>query len=324
MNRRPLMLLVAALLVLVLVWLGLTEDESNPLRSTPPPILDETDLEPTLSDRQVTRVPDGAQVLDDWQMIRCSLPVEPLAWGGGELKVGILAEPTSTDLTWVGASIQGYDLLFAVKVSEGAGVVTLPGYESASLVWLTEDEALRCLFTTVPIATPRTNLTVQVDLPEGATPDQLLVRVCDKPLSTNWDNGTQTIELEPGRCPARACVKHGTVWGCGDPLILQLAAGDQVVTLPLPDYLPAGLPFTPRYTETGIEVEALYDHYDGAQALELGDEIIAVEGRLLADLVGPERYQLTVGPVDSTLRIELLRDGQRMEVDMVRSHVFDE
>jgi len=318
-ERRETLFLLAFLLTMLatMTWLFTPPDTGPALPEVPDPV---EEAVPEFADPRTPQTLGDAVELDVWTRVRCPLTVE-LVGRNDDQKVGLLADPETTDLTWVSGWIRDGALQFSVKVSEGAGLVTLYGYEQAPVVWFTTDEGdLRCVFSKDPQPIPMARLLLQVDAPADIPAEDLYVRACGQSIFHDWKEPYELLR-EEGTCLVRACRRSGALWGCGGAVRMDLDVGTHEVTLDVPDYEPAGLPLTFSHTDLGLQVDTFVPGSAAEEELEEGDQIVAIDGEPLSGLTSVQRYELSVGPEGTEVVLRIRRGEEELEITLPRQFV---
>lgn len=138
-------------------------------------------------------LPDAQAPTGDRQTIRCPLPIDI---GDGRVKLTI-ESPDAPVITQ--GSIQAGVLEFQSFGPDGAGLVELPGYERAALVWFQASSGPDCLFPDDPV--PRPLGSVSVTFPESEHPLEIEVAGRTFPV----EGGLAEVELPEGTHRIRIC-----------------------------------------------------------------------------------------------------------------------
>ncbi len=146
--RRGLVILLAiAIAAALLAWTALRPEAAPPAA----PLAREAPEEPLRTDRPAVptaAAPDAPSEIS-WRDIGCLLPVVPTR---NLLSVGVAVDVPGGSPVTTTALVLEEVLSVKVPFEEGAGLVTLPGYERAGFVWFqTEDGQTECYFPRDPI-----------------------------------------------------------------------------------------------------------------------------------------------------------------------------
>lgn len=137
-----------------------------------------------------------------------------VSWGPNpaeHIAVMVFTDEDSTETEWVQGTVDEAWLRFEAPTSEGAGLVTLRGYERTSVVWwLRSDGTIECHFPDIP--EPEAHGHLRVNAPPDPGPDALSLSLC-----TVYEGG-------------RTCGGHSKKTN-GPHLDIQAAAGTYAVQI---------------------------------------------------------------------------------------------
>lgn len=220
-----------------------------------------------------------------------------------------------------------YDLgeLGDAVFDERSGVFALEGYGPQPIAWGDRPEGGGKGACTAPI-TPEpgsASLTGYLTLAgSGAPAAGGWVEGCGN-LAFADGNGIVHMDILPAPCSVVAMRQDGALRTVGEPVAVVPQPGrDVVVDLTLPDAPKAGLGLRVAAVDGGIQVEGVVDGGPAANAgLEAGDLVLQVDGRPTTDLDLPGFVSLAAGPAGSPVVLSIERDGQRLEVTVVRAPI---
>jgi len=258
-----------------------------------------------------------------WREVVCPLTVE-IRGRESDLRVVMFDGRGAGELTSVAAELRRENIRFSAPTADGAGLVKLYGYEQAPLIWWTEDDGLvACTFSRDPAPKELVTVRMTVELPEGATFDEIRVMACGSHLMGGWEE-VREARFEPGQCEITACRRRKFLSACNDPIILDLTLGDPVeLALQVPDYAPAGLDVTLMFHDDGVEIGAVQVGSTADTAgLEVGDVILAIDGASAAEMDYGQRRTALVGPRGSPVQLEVRgADGKHFDVEVERDFI---
>ena len=114
---------------LVVVWWLL-----QPLEP-PPSVATEAPVRPVPTEVVATERPEAPVAKAVWRTVPCLLPVRPTYSG----TANVLVEPPGSDPVWARGHTGPTVLTFDAPTPDGAGLVTIPGYARAGLIWFTDE-----------------------------------------------------------------------------------------------------------------------------------------------------------------------------------------
>ena len=255
-----------------------------------------------------------------WRSARCPLTVEVVAKRTDQRV--LLFDPTETDVVSVAADVGSYHLEFAVPVAQGAALVTLYGFQQASVVWWTgEDGTVKCAFTQDPEPAPLVTARISVDLPDNAAARDVWVWAGPHGVAGKWREESVDVQLEPGPQDFIVCRRNRALHTCDEAYRLVVSAGPPVeIQLSAPEHAPAGVDVTLSSTVGGFLATVGEGSHAERAGLTTGDLVVGIDGLVTADLDDRQLTELMVGRAGSTVVLDVVRnDGDPMEIVVART-----
>jgi membrane-associated protease RseP (regulator of RpoE activity) len=209
--------------------------------------------------------------------------------------------------------LQGTSLVFEAPADAlGVGSILLPGFSSAEVFFADGPCVLDALVA-------RAAVYGVVTASEGIDDDRVEVRGCGAYVRTDVDGGFFT-EIDAERCTLRATRRDGLFTMRSDPLFLEPRPGEDIqVELVFPPFRAAGVGTALSQWREGIYIREVYEDTPADFAgLEPGDRILALDGEPVADLDVMDFVDLALGPEGSAVRYTVERQGEPLELEMVR------
>lgn len=259
----------------------------------------------------------------EWREVTCPLPVEPKG-RKKDLRVTIFSAPDSEGLVAVAGDIQGYDLHFLAPGKDGVGLVELYGYQTAPVIWWTEDDGtLACIFSRDPVPKDLVPVHVSTELAPGTDPRYFFD--CNGDMVFPGEDGLVVTEVEPGPCEVRVCRRHGATLVCNEAFAFEAKPGEPVeLDLAYPDFQLAGVDFVAAFLpDNSAQVMSVPSNSAAALAgLEVGHTILAVNGEWLEDIETGFGWNPLIGPAGTSVVLEVKdRNGEVFEVALEFDYV---
>ncbi|MCB9663823.1 MAG: PDZ domain-containing protein [Alphaproteobacteria bacterium] len=215
---------------------------------------------------------------------------------------------------------QGGDLVFSPRGTARQGVVRRGGEAVHTLRWSGEGRSTTC--TVGPPPAPWT-LAVRVDDPRDGAPLQLMG--CGLPGV--YEGGVVRVERPPGSsCVVQARRRDGVLVAESEAVELAPLDGEHVdLVLHVPAVDVGGIGAMVRSDPDGVVLTDVPPGTPAALAgLREGDLVVGADGQPLSGLRLPEQIARVTGPVGETVRLQVIRGGRVVELEVERSWVEPE
>jgi hypothetical protein len=319
MPRRPIAVLLALLVTLILWWGQAAEPEPVPVQVVPVSTVPEAPRRvarrPTHSPATV-ELPEEAAPAPPPDEVRCPVRMDDPVEGPVELVLELTpTEPGSTRLAGVQAEItEGHLVFLDAPSSLRLGQLTVPGYLRTAFSWTeTGCAAISLHQGAVIVGTVR-------PASEGVS-----VRGCGG-FTTAAEDGSFYLEGAPGPCELEAWRTDGWYPVRSAPVSIQPRLGEEtVVELSLPSAKQAGMGARVSPTEEGMLLTAIR----AGSAADLagllpGDVVLSVDGLEVTGLEVQQFSELLRGDVGTDVLIEVMIDGERQLHRLTRRFVPEE
>ncbi len=300
MKKRAGILAGALLMMGALVllgWLFQPPDTSVPTAELTLPDIDRAPPMPEQADAAEVQRPVEA----GWRDIACPLPVEPSSYGWTQ----VLVEPPGKDPTWSAGTLNTTTLKFMGPAADGVGLVTLPGYERAGLLWYTDSNGdIDCYFPTQPERLAHGVL--RLPGPELLGEDMHLVVAGMGWSMPTTDDGWVEKEFPAGPVEVRVCTSSAMYSrSCTDVQTVTVVADKTTVfepeVLAPPDltveYEPHPDGFVLRYGNEEHSREMLILSVDGVPTAGMDQQtveaLVDADGEVKIEVAGPDDRILT-------------------------------
>ncbi|MEO0604130.1 MAG: hypothetical protein AAF211_22025 [Myxococcota bacterium] len=123
-------------------------------------------------------------------------------------------------------------------------------------------------------------------------------------------------------CEVRAYQERGPFRVRSAPVVITepKPGTTQVVVLELPEGPTGGVGFSFIVSRGGMEVTHVFDDSPAEGVLEVGDLIVAVDGRVTAGMMAPEFIDISLGRVDTEVTLAWTRHGVLHRETLSRAH----
>lgn len=172
---------------------------------------------------------------------------------------------------------------------------------------------------------PAATLTGRVITREGADDGRVQVVGCGRRITVDRDGGF-FLEVDPtGPCEVRAIRRDGPFTLRSPAVEVTPGAGQEIILdMSMPPFRAAGVGTAIATTDEGILVEnVIADSLAQRAGLQQGDIVIGLDGQDVSGWTTDEFIDLAIGPEGTEVVYTVLRDGERVEVRMVRSQLAD-